>query len=234
MNILEVSHIDVSYGKSRVISDLSLTVSAGSRTVILGRNGVGKTTLLKSLVGILPASAGSVVFDGSDVAKQKPYQRSLSGIGYVPQGREIIPLLTVNENLELGSLGRPKLRFEEKKAWALDYFPMLKAHLNRNGGVLSGGLQQQLALARCIICEPKMMLLDEPTEGIQPNVVAEIAETLKKIAAETGITILLVEQNLKFARKVAENYFIMQKGTVVTSGLMDELNDETIRKYLSV
>lgn len=232
--MLDVTNIQVSYGKSRVINDLSFSVEKGSRTAILGRNGVGKTTLLKSIMGILPASSGTVFFDGQNVARLKPYKRSLAGIGYVPQGREIIPLLTVNENLELGALGRSRIDFASRKEWALGYFPMLCAHLNRNGGVLSGGLQQQLALARCLICDPKMILLDEPTEGIQPNVVAEIAETLKKIAAETGITIVLVEQNLKFARRVADDYLIMQKGTIVAAGKMTELDDGIIRKYLSV
>jgi len=232
--MLDVTNIQVSYGKSRVINDLSFSVEKGSRTAILGRNGVGKTTLLKSIMGILPASSGTVFFDGQNVARLKPYKRSLAGIGYVPQGREIIPLLTVNENLELGALGRSRIDFASRKEWALGYFPMLCAHLNRNGGVLSGGLQQQLALARCLICDPKMILLDEPTEGIQPNVVAEIAETLKKIAVETGITIVLVEQNLKFARRVADDYLIMQKGTIVAAGKMTELDDGIIRKYLSV
>jgi urea transport system ATP-binding protein len=174
------------------------------------------------------------MFDGNDITKMKTFKRSLEGLGYVPQGREIIPLLTVNENLELGAMGHKNINIEKKKDWVLNYFPALKVHMNRNGGVLSGGLQQQLAIARCLMGEPKMILLDEPTEGIQPNVVMEIADILKKIASETGITIAVVEQNLKFARRLAQKYIIMQKGTVVAEGKMVELSDEIIKKYLSV
>lgn len=232
--MLEINHINVLYGKSRVINDLSLSVAQGSHTAVLGRNGVGKTTLIKGIMGVLPISGGSITLEGKDIGKLKTFRRSLAGIGYVPQGREIIPMLTVNENLELGALGHENIQIKEKKEWALSYFPMLRDHLHRNGGVLSGGLQQQLALARCLMSAPKIMLLDEPTEGIQPNVVAGIAETLKKIAEETGITILLVEQNLKFARRVAEDFVVMQKGTVVTRGKMAELDDGIIHQYLSV
>ena len=232
--MLSVDGLDVLYGKSRVIQNLSLQVEQGSRTAVLGRNGVGKTTLMKSIMGILPASGGSIALEGRDIGKLKTFKRSLAGIGYVPQGREIIPMLTMDENLELGMLGHGIGNMKEKKDWALSYFPMLKAHLHRNGGVLSGGLQQQLALARCLLCAPKIMLLDEPTEGIQPNVVAAIADTLLRIAADTGITLLLVEQNLKFARKVADRFVIMQKGTIVTQGPMSALDDDTVRRYLSV
>lgn len=232
--MLEITDINVQYGKSRVINDLSLSVEKGTRTAVLGRNGVGKTTLMKAIMGILPATSGTIALEGKNIGKLKTFKRSLAGIGYVPQGREIIPMLTVDENLELGALGHDKINAKTQKEWALSYFPMLNDHLNRNGGVLSGGLQQQLALARCLMSGPKIMLLDEPTEGIQPNVVAAIADTLKKIAEETGITILLVEQNLKFARRVAERFVVMQKGTVVTGGKMDELDDGIIHQYLSV
>lgn len=227
-------NVSVSYGKSRVINDLSIHIEKGSRTAILGRNGVGKTTFLKSAMGILPMNTGTLTFDGKDITKMKTFKRSQAGLGYVPQGREIIPMLTVHENLELGAMGHKGINIEEKKAWVLEYFPALKVHMDRNGGVLSGGLQQQLALARCLMGEPKMMLLDEPTEGIQPNVVMEIADTLKQIATETGITICVVEQNLKFARRLAENFVIIQKGTVVAQGTMDELSSDIISKYLSV
>jgi len=174
------------------------------------------------------------VFDGKNITKLKPFKRSLEGLGYVPQGREIIPLLTVEENLELGAMGHKRIQIAQKKEWVLGYFPALKVHMQRNGGVLSGGLQQQLAIARCLMGEPKMMLLDEPTEGIQPNVVMEIAEILKKIAAETGITIAVVEQNLKFARRLADHFAIIQKGTVVATGNMEDLNDQIVKRYLSV
>lgn len=233
-SMFKATGVNVSYGKSRVINDLSLEIRQGSRTAILGRNGVGKTTFLKSAMGILPMSTGTLFFDGQDITKLKTYKRALSGLGYVPQGREIIPLMTVEENLELGAMGHKNIDIASKKEWVLGYFPALKVHMNRNGGVLSGGLQQQLAIARCLMGEPKMILLDEPTEGIQPNVVMEIADTLKKIAQETGITIAVVEQNLKFARRLAEEFVIIQKGAVVAAGSMDELMDDIIKKYLSV
>lgn len=232
--MFEASNVDVSYGKSRIIQNLSLSVEAGSRTAILGRNGVGKTTFLKSAIGLLPVGAGKMTFDGRDITNMKPFRRSLAGMGYVPQGREIIPLLTVEENLELGAMGHKNVHAKERKKWVLEYFPALKIHMNRNGGVLSGGLQQQLAIARCLMGEPKIMLLDEPTEGIQPNVVMEIADTLKKIAEDTGISIVVVEQNLKFARRLARDYVIIQKGTVVAKGKMEDLDQDTVKKYLSV
>lgn len=232
--MFKVTDVNVSYGKSKVINGLSMHIEKGSRTAILGRNGVGKTTFLKSAMGILPMSTGTILFNGKDITKMKTFKRSLEGLGYVPQGREIIPLLTVNENLELGAMGHKGIKISEKKEWVLNYFPALEVHMNRYGGVLSGGLQQQLAIARCLMGEPKMILLDEPTEGIQPNVVMEIADILKKIACETGITIAVVEQNLKFARRLAENFVILQKGSVVAKGTMKELTDEIIRKYLSV
>lgn len=232
--MLEATEINVSYGKSQVINNLSLHIEIGSRTAILGRNGVGKTTFLKSAMGVLPVSSGRLIFDGKDITKMKPFKRSLEGLGYVPQGREIIPLLTVNENLELGAMGHKRIKIDEKKEWVLGYFSALRVHMNRNGGVLSGGLQQQLAIARCLMSEPKMILLDEPTEGIQPNVVMEIADILKKIASETGITIAVVEQNLKFAKRLAEDFVIIQKGTVVAQGKMEELSEDIVKKYLSV
>lgn len=232
--MFDARDVNVSYGKSRVINNLSLHIEKGSRMAILGRNGVGKTTFLKSAMGILPVTSGTITFDGKDITQMKTYRRSQEGLGYVPQGREIIPLLTVNDNLELGAMGHPHVNMAEKKEWVLNYFPALKVHMERNGGVLSGGLQQQLAIARCLMSEPKMILLDEPTEGIQPNVVMEIADILKRIAEETGITIAVVEQNLKFARRLAEDYVIIQKGTVVAGGKLAELDDEITKKYLSV
>ncbi len=185
-------------------------------------------------MGILPMTKGSVSFDGKDFTHMRTFRRSRAGLGYVPQGREIIPFLTVNDNLELGAAGHKNVDVESRKKWVLSYFPALEVHMNRNGGVLSGGLQQQLAIARCLMGEPEMILLDEPTEGIQPNVVMEIADTLRKIAEETGITIVVVEQNLKFARRLAEKFVIIQKGAVVSSGNMNELSDDLIKKYLSV
>lgn len=232
--MFDATNVHVSYGKSRVINGLNVHIGQGERMAILGRNGVGKTTFLKSAMGILPMAEGTLTFDGQDITSLKTFKRSQAGLGYVPQGREIIPYLTVNENLELGAMGHPSVDMAARKEWVLSYFPALNVHMQRNGGVLSGGLQQQLAIARCLMGNPKMILLDEPTEGIQPNVVMEIADTLRKIAEETGITIAVVEQNLKFARRLAEKFVIIQKGAVVASGTMDELNDDLIRQYLSV
>ena len=232
--MFRAENVNVSYGKSKVINDLSIEIKKGNVTAILGRNGVGKTTFLKSAMGILPVSTGALYLEGKDITKMKSCKRSQEGLRYVPQGREIIPLLTVNENLELGAMGHKNVDIQERKAWVLKYFPALEVHLNRNGGVLSGGLQQQLAIARCLMGNPKMILLDEPTDGIQPNVVMEIADILKQIADETGITIAVVEQNLKFARRLAENFVIIQKGSVVAQGRMDELTEDIIKKYLSV
>lgn len=232
--MFKAENVCVNYGKSRVVTGLSLHIEQGSRVAILGRNGVGKTTFLKSVIGILPVAGGKLTFEGKDITGMKTFRRSRLGIGYVPQGREIIPMMTVNDNLELGAMGHPTVDVERKKQWVLQYFPALKVHMERNGGVLSGGLQQQLAIARCLMGEPKMIFLDEPTEGIQPNVVMEIADTLKKIAEETGITIAVVEQNLKFAKRLAEYYIIMQKGIVVAKGMLDELDVDTTKKYLSV
>jgi urea transport system ATP-binding protein len=232
--MFEADNIFVNYGKSRVINGLSLKIREGSKTAILGRNGVGKTTFLKSAMGLLPVASGTLKFNDVNITKLKTNKRSLAGLGYVPQGREIIPLLTVKENLQLGAMGHRHIGISDRMEWVLNYFPALKVHLNRNGGVLSGGLQQQLALARCLMGNPKMMLLDEPTEGIQPNVVIEIADILKKIAEETGITLAVVEQNLKFATRLAQDYVILQKGTIVSQGKMEELTDDIIKKYLSV
>lgn len=232
--MFSANKISVNYGKSKVINGLSLEIRQGEKLAILGRNGVGKTTFLKSIMGLLPVEQGSIEFCNKDITKSRTFQRSILGIGYVPQGREIIPLLTVEENLDLGALGHKDIDIKNKKEWVLNYFPALKVHLQRKGGVLSGGLQQQLALARCLMSSPKMILLDEPTEGIQPNVVAEIATTLNRISEELGITIVVVEQNLKFAKRLANKYIIMQKGSIVSEGNMEDLTDEVTRKYLVV
>lgn len=232
--IFEADNINVSYGKSRIINGLSLQIEKGGSTAILGRNGVGKTTFLKSAIGLLPKTSGTITFEGKDITKQRPFRCSRAGLGYVPQGRHIIPMLTVNENLELGAMGHKQVDIPARKEWVLEYFPALKVHMSRNGGVLSGGLQQQLAIARCLMSEPKMILLDEPTEGIQPNVVVEISEILNKIVAESGITLAIVEQNLKFVRRLAKDFVIIQKGSIVAGGGMESLDDEIIRRYLSV
>ncbi|MBP3469101.1 MAG: urea ABC transporter ATP-binding subunit UrtE [Lachnospiraceae bacterium] len=234
--MLEIRNADINYGKGAIVQDVSFHVGDGEKIVILGRNGVGKTTLLKGLIGVLPLSKGTLQVDETDLTKSKPHVRVKAGIAYVPQGREILPDFTVRENIELGFLGdvRKDKNLEASVERVLDYFPILKDHLNRKGGVLSGGQQQQLAIARALMSNPKYLLLDEPTEGIQPNIVSEMANILNRIADEMQVSIILVEQNINFAFKIAEKYMILHKGEVVESGLASDISDETIHKYLSV
>lgn len=231
--MLKVEDVSVSYGKSQVVYDVSFQIEDNEKLLILGRNGVGKTTLLKSIIGLLGTNSGSIHLDDVDVTKMKPHERSKAGIAYVPQGREIIPQLTVKENLELGALAH-NVNYEEKVKEIFEYFPVLTQHLKRKGGVLSGGQQQQLAIARALMSDPKILILDEPTEGIQPNIVSEIANILTRYHEAKKVPIIVVEQNLHFARKVGDRFLIIQKGSVVAQGGIDELTDEVSRKYLSV
>lgn len=231
--MLKVENVSVSYGKSQVVHNVSFQIKDDEKLVILGRNGVGKTTLLKSIVGLLNANTGSIYLDDKNVTRMKTYERSRNGIAYVPQGREIIPQLTVEENLKLGALAHD-VQYDEKLQEIFEYFPVLPLHLKRKGGVLSGGQQQQLAIARALMGEPKILILDEPTEGIQPNIVSEIAGILSRYHEEKKVPIIVVEQNLHFARKLGDRFLIIQKGSVVAEGSIDELTDEISQKYLSV
>lgn len=231
--MLEVNAVSVSYGKSRIVNNVSFAVDSSEKLAILGRNGVGKTTLLKSLIGLLPMQTGTLRLGDRNLTAMKAYERACNGISYVPQGREIIPNLTVQENLELGALAHTRA-VRERMAEVFDYFPILPEHLHRKGGVLSGGQQQQLAIARALMSHPKALLLDEPTEGIQPNVVAEIGNILKRIHKTLQIPIIIVEQNLKFARRLADRFLIIQKGEIVAGGAMETLSDEIILRYLTV
>ena len=231
--MLEVNAVSVSYGKSRIVNNVSFAVDSSEKLAILGRNGVGKTTLLKSLIGLLPMQTGTLRLGDRNLTAMKAYERACNGISYVPQGREIIPNLTVQENLELGALAHTRA-VRERMAEVFDYFPILPEHLHRKGGVLSGGQQQQLAIARALMSHPKALLLDEPTEGIQPNVVAEIGNILKRIHKTMQIPIIIVEQNLKFARRLADRFLIIQKGEIVAGGAMETLSDEIIHRYLAV
>lgn len=231
--MLEVRDIKVNYGKSKIINGMSFDIHTGDKIVIMGRNGVGKTTLLKSIMGVLPLVKGNMSFCDKDISKTSTHDRSGLGIAYVPQGREIIPDLTVEENLELGGYAH-KNNSNDMKEKVLTYFPALREHLKRKGGVLSGGQQQQLAIGRALMSSPKMLLLDEPTEGIQPNIVAEIANILNRIREDMSITIVIVEQNLKFALKIAEKFIVIQKGEIVAKGKTDELTQEIINKYLTI
>ncbi len=231
--MLKVSDVSVSYGKSQVVHNVSFQIEDDEKLVILGRNGVGKTTLLKSIIGLLGTNTGSICLDDINLTKMKPYERSRRGIAYVPQGREIIPQLTVKENLELGALSH-HVDFDKKAEEIFSYFPVLTQHLKRKGGVLSGGQQQQLAIARALMSDPKILILDEPTEGIQPNIVSEIAGILTRYHNEKNVPMIVVEQNLRFAKKLGDRFLIMQKGVICAQGTMDELTEETSRKYLTV
>ena len=226
--MLEVKDACVSYGKSRVVNGISLKIDGAETFLVLGRNGVGKT------IGLLPVDCGSINFDGSDITKSRAYERSQKGIAYVPQGREIIPMLTVKENLQLGAVAHKKVQFEAKMKEILEYFPDLTPHLRRKGGVLSGGQQQQLAIARALMSDPKILILDEPTEGIQPNIVMGIADILKRYQKAKNIPLIIVEQNLHFARRIGDRFMIIQKGRSVKEGSIDELTDEVSAKYISV
>lgn len=231
--MLELENVRVNYGKSKIINGISFSVGEGEKLAIMGRNGVGKTTLLKSVMGVLPLEEGKITLNGQDISKKMPHQISRAGIAYVPQGREIIPDLTVEENLNLGGYAHTDDLVKMKKK-VLGYFPALEIHMKRKGGVLSGGQQQQLAIARALMSSPRILLLDEPTEGIQPNVIAEIGTTLDTIRKEMNLTLIVVEQNIKFLKKLADNYVIIQKGQVVSRGTMEELSEETINKYLAI
>jgi urea transport system ATP-binding protein len=230
--MLTVEALNQSYGESRTLWDVSLELRPGKCRCLMGRNGVGKTTLLKAIMGLLKIEGGHIQWGADDLAGLRPEIRAGSGIGYVPQGREIFPQLTVRENLEIGLLGRPDKRSSPlEKIFGL--FPVLKDMLHRRGGDLSGGQQQQLAIGRALALTPKLLILDEPTEGIQPNVVSQIGDVLIQLREE-GMTILLVEQKLKFARRVADDFTILDRGRAVAHGTMDALSEDLVKQYLVV
>ena len=232
MSILSVIQVDHSYGGSRTLWGVNLSVPAGSRTCLMGRNGMGKTTLLKCIMGLLPVTGGRIAFEGTDILSYPAERRARLGIGYVPQGREIFPQLTVEENLRIG-LGVRKNGTRAIPSRVFELFPALKQMLHRRGGDLSGGQQQQLAIGRALVLEPKLLILDEPTEGIQPNVVHEIGDVLLRLN-EAGVTVLLVEQKLPFARRVASEFRILEKGRCVAGGSIAELTDSVVHEHLSV
>ena len=231
--MLVVNSLNQFYGGSHTLWDVDLAVSPGSRMCLMGRNGMGKTTLLKCIMGLQPTSSGGITFDGSDLVKSPAEQRARLGIGYVPQGREIFSHLTVEENLRVG-LGVRRNGPRTIPSRIFDLFPALKQMLNRRGGDLSGGQQQQLAIGRALVLEPKLLILDEPTEGIQPNIVHEIGDIILKLNKEEGLTVLLVEQKLPFARRVASEFCILDKGRRVAAGAIDELTDQVVHAHLSV
>jgi urea transport system ATP-binding protein len=231
--VLEIKGLDVAYGESQVLWDVSLTVPAGGVVCLMGRNGVGKTTLLKSVMGLLPARSGRIVFDGADLTGRRPEERMTRGIGYVPQGREIFPNLTVRENLRLGFLAGRRGAAGRELDDIFELFPKLAQLLGRKGGVLSGGEQQQLAIARVLLARPKLLLMDEPTEGIQPSVINQIEDAIERIKRR-GIAVLLVEQYLEFAWRLASSYAIMRKGSIVSRGATADLRHDMVREHLTV
>src|SRR5712691_8787252 len=233
MSLLAVQTLNQSYGGSHTLWDVDLSVPAGSRTCLMGRNGMGKTTLLKCIMGLLPSSSGAMEFDGTDLSRLPAESRARIGIGYVPQGREIFSQLTVEENLRIG-LGIRKNGPRTIPPLIFELFPVLKPMMQRRGGDLSGGQQQQLAIGRALVLEPKLLILDEPTEGIQPNIVHEIGDIVLKLNREEGLTVLLVEQKLPFAQRVASEFCILDKGRRVAAGSIGELTDPVVRAHLSV
>jgi urea transport system ATP-binding protein len=230
--MLKVENLNQAYAGSQILWNMALDVPEGSCTCVMGRNGVGKTTLLRSIMGALKVMSGKVTIGDKELTGTPPEARAKRGIGYVPQGREIFPQLTVGENLELGAVASGKGRNVPERIFQL--FPVLKSMLHRRGGDLSGGQQQQLAIGRALALDPKLLILDEPTEGIQPNIVAEIGDILIKLNREEGITLLLVEQKLAFARRVASRFCIMDRGRSVATGEMGELTDELVSRHLTV
>jgi urea transport system ATP-binding protein len=258
--MLSINGLQQFYGASHTLWDLDLQVAKGACVCLMGRNGVGKTTLLKTIMGLIPAQEGRMLFDGVDLLTLKAEARAELGIGYVPQGREIFPLLTVEENLKTGLRAAHKHSIKKIPDSIFEIFPVLKNMLKRRGGDLSGGQQQQLAIGRALVLNPRLLLLDEPTEGIQPNIVSEIGDVIMRLnrargiepppaATEslgevhqaisrihhtTGVTVLLVEQKLPFARKVADQFCIMDRGRQVATGEMATLNDDMVKHYLTV
>lgn len=229
--MLEIAGLNQYYGESHTLKSVDLSVATGSRTCLMGRNGMGKTTLLRCIMGLQPVAEGSIRLEGQDVARLRPQERARLGIGYVPQGREIFPQLTVEENLRVPLAGKRSRGIPER---VYRLFPVLKDMARRRGGDLSGGQQQQLAIGRALVLNPRILLLDEPTEGIQPNIVREIGDVIRRINEEEGVTVLLVEQKLAFARSTSDCFRILNNGRNVAGGLMDELSDELIGEHLTV
>jgi len=223
---LVVKELNQYYGGSHILRNVSFEVPAGKVTALLGRNGVGKTTLLKTLMGLVPARNGDVVFENRILTKSEPYERARAGIGYVPQGREIFPRLTVEENLLMGASRVPERIFE--------MFPVLKSMLGRRGGDLSGGQQQQLAIGRALAMQPRLLILDEPTEGIQPSIIKDIERAIRALASAGDMAILLVEQYYDFARSLADQYLVMERGEIVARGAGADMERDGVRRLLAV
>ena len=232
--MLQVENLNQYYGSSHTLRDVSFSVPTGAVTTLLGRNGVGKTTLLKCIMGVLPSKSGQVVLDGQDVSRMAPHARAHRGMAYVPQGREIFPRLTVEENLLMGLATKKRGSSAGIAPEIFDMFPVLKSMLARRGGDLSGGQQQQLAIGRALAMSPKILILDEPTEGIQPSIIKDIERVIRALAQRGDMAILLVEQYYDFARDLADHYLVMRRGEIVKSGAGDTMDTDNVRSYLSV
>jgi urea transport system ATP-binding protein len=224
--MLTVSNINQYYGGSHILRDVTFDLPAGKVTALLGRNGVGKTTLLKTLMGLVPARTGRIAFGEEDLTRAKPYERARAGLGYVPQGREIFPRLSVEENLLMGARRIPERVFE--------LFPVLRQMTRRRGGDLSGGQQQQLAIGRALAMQPRLLILDEPTEGIQPSIIKEIERAIRTLAATGEMAILLVEQYYDFARSLADQYLVMERGEIVARGAGADMERDGVKRLLAV
>src|SRR6202140_1037632 len=231
--MLALAHVDSFYDRSHILHDICLDVPEGKVTAVLGRNGTGKTTLLKTLMGLTDRMDDEIRLDETDLGKPPTFRRARAGIAYVPQGREIIPDFSIRENILMGSFARADGKREIPKLVA-ELFPYLMENLDRNGGILPGGQQQQLAIARALAAEPKIILLDEPNEGIQPSIVEEIEAVIIRLNREVGLTVVLVEQNVAFARQASHRFAMMEKGRIVVAGAIAELSDEMVHRHMAV
>lgn len=234
--LLRLEAVECDIGGSRILRGVTFEVRPGEVVCLMGRNGVGKTTTLRTIMGLLPVRAGSIVFAGENLGGRRTDARARSGIGYVPQGRDIFPHLTIEENLRvsLAVQGRTGAAARDDLERVYGLFPVLKTMLGRKGGVLSGGQQQQLAIARALLTRPKLLMLDEPTEGIQPSIIEEIGETLRQLRTRGELSILLIEQYVDFCRATADRFYAMDRGTVTIAGAISELTDEVVRDHLQV
>ncbi len=232
--MLSLENVDAFYGASRALQGVSLTAGRGDFLTVLGRNGVGKSTLMRAVLGLMDRIDGSIRLDGVELVGAPTHRRARAGIGYVPQGRGILPRFTVRENLRMGLLANRGGNQSALYDKVFELFPMLRGQLGRQGGNLSGGQQQQLAIARALLVDPKVILLDEPTEGIQPNIVEQIEEVIVRLNREHGITIVLVEQNVAFARRASRRFVLMEKGRVAASGSVAELTDDLVHRHMAV
>jgi urea transport system ATP-binding protein len=229
--MLKISHLEIYYGESHVIRDISFDVVEGETVAIMGRNGMGKTTLLKALIGIIPTKSGSAILNGTDLLQSKSYERVANGLAYVPQGRMVFPYLTVEENIRTGMEAIPDA---DIPAYIYSTFPVLRDMKDRKSGNLSGGQQQQLAIARALVANPKVLLLDEPTEGLQPSIIKDIAKALNKLKQERGFSIIVSEQVLSFTMEIADRFLIIEKGEFVYQGPRESVDTKKIHSYLTV